>query len=346
MIGIRSLGWYVPEERRSVEQVAAEYGVAEKALRDFGLKSKVAPGPEDHPASLAAKAARAALHAVDLPVQELDLLIFVGVTRDRPAPWVAAFGVLHELGASKAAGFDLSARCPGLHDALWVGASLIRGGSFKNIVVCCGDRFDHLLPATRPKATLAESVFSAGGAAALLGPDAENEIAAYSHCTHEDLSLHPAHSPAAGGSRWPLDARALETRAHEWQSEMTVAQAVALREYLHRAERHNIQKVCRDAGFADFDFIAVSPSDVRAQTESLRALGIEPDRFLMTLPLFGHMGPADSLVSLGVALQEGRAIGPRLVMSTRSVVYANALAIRGNGPDLGIRIPGSVTTPG
>jgi 3-oxoacyl-[acyl-carrier-protein] synthase III len=156
--------------------------------------------------------------------------------------------------------------------------------------------------------------------------------------THEDLSLNREQCAPAGGSTWPVDARALAEHAHEWQSHMRVGQAAALRDFLRRAEQQNIEAVCRAAGFDDLDFIAVSPSDVRGQAESLGALGIGPDRFLLTLPDHGHMGPADSLVSIGQAIVEHRRVGPRLVMSTRSVVYANALAIRGDTEHLGIRV--------
>jgi 3-oxoacyl-[acyl-carrier-protein] synthase-3 len=338
MIGIRSIGWCIPSEHHPVERVAADHGVAVDALRDFGLRAKAIPGPDDHPASLAARATRAALTAADLTAEAVDLLIFVGVTRDRPGPWIAAFAALHALGNHRAAGFDLAGRCPGLHDALWIAANLVKAGTFCTVAVASGDRFDYVLPASRPRPILADAVFSAGGGAAIVTAEARNEIAAFAHATNEDLSLNLEQSAPAGGSMWPVDARALAAHAHAWQSNMKVGQAAALRDFLRRAEKQNIEAVCRAAGFDDFDFIAVSPSDVRGQAESLRALGVGPDRFLLTLPDHGHMGPADSLVSIGQALIENRRVGPRLVMSTRSVVYANALAIRGETEDLGIRV--------
>jgi 3-oxoacyl-[acyl-carrier-protein] synthase III len=305
------------------------------------LLSAAVPGPDDHPSTLAARAARHALDAAQLQPDAIDLVIFAGLTRDQPAPWVAAFGVLHELGCSTAAGFDLSARCPGIHDALWVAASLVRAGGFTNVLVACGDRFDYLLPHARKKTQVAEAVYSAGGAAAVVSAAAENAIVAYSHCTNSDLSLHREMCPTAGGSRLPTDARALAESKHEWQNHLRIEQAVALREYLARAERHNIETVTRSAGFDAIDFVAVAPLSVRDQIESLARLGIHADQILPTLPLYGHMGPADSLLSIGLAITRGKPVGPRLVMSTRSITSANALAIRGRASDLGIRVSGA-----
>jgi 3-oxoacyl-[acyl-carrier-protein] synthase III len=299
------------------------------------------PAPDDHPSTLAAHATRHAVEAAGISLDAIDLLIFAGLTRDRPPPWVAAFGVLHELGCARATGFDLAARCPGIHDALWVAASLVRAGGFKNVMVACGDRFDYLLPRSRKKSQVAEAVYSAGGGAALVSAKADNEIVAYSHFTNEDLSTHGENCPSAGGSRISLDAAALADSKQEWQNNMRVDQAVALRDYLVRAERHNIETVCRRAGFDEVDFVAVAPLNVRDQIASLGRLGIGPERILPTLPVYGHMGPADSLLSIGLAIMSGRAVGPRLVMSTRSITSANALAIRGCAPDLGIRVSGA-----
>jgi len=340
MVGIASLGWFVPAERHTAERVAADHGVSAKALLDFGLVSAAAPGPDDHPSTLAARASERAIQAAGIPVDAVDLVIFAGLTRDQPPPWVAAFAVLHLIGCTRATGFDLAARCPGIHDALWVAANLVRTGAFGTVLVCCGDRFDYLLPRARKKTQISEAVYSAGGAAAVVSDRADNEIVAYAHLTNEDLSLHAEMAPTAGGSRLPLDAAALAEGRHQWQNAMRVEQAVRLREFLGRADRHNIETVCRAAGFEEVDFVAISPLSVRDQLESLARLGIGPDKVLPTLPVLGHMGPADSLASVGLAIAEGKPVGPCLVMSTRSITSSNALAVRGRAADLGIRVAG------
>jgi hypothetical protein len=67
---------------------------------------------------------------------------------------------------------------------------------------------------------------------------------------------------------------------------------------------------------------------------------VTAERTLFTLPELGHMGAADSLVALGLATATGRKLGRRVVMSTRTVVYSNALAIRALGEDVAIAAGG------
>jgi 3-oxoacyl-[acyl-carrier-protein] synthase III len=193
--------------------------------------------------------------------------------------------------------------------------------------------------------SLGNAVYSAGGAAAVLGPDAANQIVARAHCTRDDLTGHTASSAPAGGSRWPVDGRALAERGHVIADATTVAQISELKAYFRQAERRNLTEVCAAAGFDDIDFITGSVLYVKDQAASLAALGIGPDKYLMVMPRYGHVGASSALVSIGNAIQEGRAVGPRLVMSLRTYVYCNALAITGTAADLGIRVSGPRGAP-
>ena len=119
---------------------------------------------------------------------------------------------------------------------------------------------------------------------------------------------------------------------------MTVAQAAELRDYFRRAEKRNIESVCQAAGFDEIDFIAGSTLHVADHVQALAELGIGPDRFLMVMPDYGHVGPSSALISIGTAIRAGRRVGPKLVLSLRTYLYCNALAIRGSSGDLGIRV--------
>jgi 3-oxoacyl-[acyl-carrier-protein] synthase III len=339
-MGIRAIGWYVPPGRRTAAELAASYGVPLEALARLGVRSHAVAGDADHPSSMGARAVENACRAARLPVDAIDLLIFAGITRDYPPPWVGAFGVLHHLGTTKPAGFDIAARCPALHDALWVAENLVRTGASGVVAVCCADRFDYLFAPPRPALQASDVTYAAGAAAAIVTADATNDIVAFSHRTNPDLSVHEEQCPRAGGSRVPVTHAAVDAGLHRSCNTMTLPQAKAMREFHEAADRDNFHAVCRKAGFDAVDFVAGSPIDVNAFLAAMRAVGVDESRTLSTLPVLGHLGPADALLALGMAMRKRGRIGERVVMITRSSVYASALALRGHGGDVGIAVEG------
>lgn len=340
MAGIRAIGWWLPEGRRSVPEIARDYGVSEEALDKLGLKAQPVAGKEDHPSTMGARATRAALQAAGLGVQDLDLLIYAGVTKDWPGPWVAAFGVLHELGSKRAAGFDVAGRCAGGIDALWLAKTLIEAGTYRTVAVCCAERFDYLMGPQRTPELVSDAAYSAGAATVIVSAEAGNDIVAFSNYTSPDLSVHKAGGPLAGGSRRPVDEAALQEKLHFWRGQLSIREVDYIARYSADADRHNYPRLLKQAGFEAVDFVVCSPMYPGPQLEVLKELGVDPKATLFTIPYLGHIGPADLFLILGIAIASGRRVGHRVVMSTRTSVYSNALAIRGKDSGLGIRVAG------
>jgi 3-oxoacyl-[acyl-carrier-protein] synthase-3 len=340
MAGIRSIGWWIPEGRQSAREIARDYGFGEEAIAGIGLVSKPVAGEDDHPSTMGARATRAALEAARLEPKDLDLLIFAGVTRDWPAPWVAAFGVLSELGSVRAGGFDLSSRCAGVLDALWLAKLLVESGTHRNVAVCCAERFDYLMGPERRPETVTDAIFGAGAATAIVSREADSTIAGFSSLTNPDLSAHRASCAIAGGSRRPLDRVALEEGEHLWRGQLSMRQADQIARYSADADRHNYAELLRQTGFSAIDFVACSPFYPEPQLRVLEALGIGAESTLFTIPHLGHIGGADLLLILGVAIACGRRVGSRIVLSLRTNVYSNALAICGTGDGPGIAVAG------
>ncbi|HEX7836507.1 MAG TPA: hypothetical protein VF469_03540 [Kofleriaceae bacterium] len=341
MAGIRSIGWWVPEGRRSAQEIADDHGLSLDAIARLGLATRTAPGEDDHPSTMGARATRHALEAAGLGPCDLDLLIFAGVTRDWPAPWIAAFGVLHELGARHARGFDLASRCAGGIDALWLARTLVDSGSCRTVAVCCADRYDHVIdPRRRRPELVTEAAYAAGAATAIVSADADNDIVAFSHLTNPDLSTHTAGGPVAGGTRRPVDEAAVQEHLQLWRAQLSIGASERIARYSADADRHNYRRIFEQTGWDGVDFAACSPVVPGPQLDVLRELGIDARATCFTIPHLGHIGPADLLLILGVATAAGRRVGPRVALSVRTPVYANALAIAARGADLAIRTAG------
>ena len=338
MPGIRSIGWSLPSTRLGVAEVAKLHGCETSALEQLGLRSKRLPGPEDHPLTLATRASRRAMDAARVTPSELDLVIFVGATRDYPAPWVGAFGILDELKAYNAMAYDLAARCPGVTDAIWTAAQQLTAGTIRCALICSGDRFDHIYLQRSGFHPPYHAVFGAGGSAVVLHADADNRVVARHHLSNADARVHDQHCPRAGGTREPPSSAALERGLFGVHNDMTLADMAATRNFLARSEVHNVLRVREQAGFESIDFLAGAVLDANDHRGALDALGLDKRNVLYTSPMFGHLGPSGVALSIGLALARGRAVGPNLVVSTRTYAYANAIAIQGQSPDLGIQV--------
>jgi 3-oxoacyl-[acyl-carrier-protein] synthase III len=341
MTGILSIGWWVPSGRRAAHDIADDHGLERDAIDKLGLITKTVAGEDDHPSTMGARATRRALDAAGLGPDDLDLLLFAGVTRDWPAPWIAAFGVLHELGAHRAAGLDVASRCAGGIDALWLARLLVDSGAYRTVAVCCADRYDHVLgPRHRAAELVTDAAYAAGAATAIVSADAGNDLVAFSQLTNPDLSAHTAGGPVAGGTRRPVDADAVHDGLHLWRARMSIGASDQIARYAADADRHNYRRLFEQTGWTGVDFVACSPVIPRPQLDVLRELGIDPRATLFTIPHLGHLGPADLLLILGIATAVGRRVGPRVALSVRTPVYANALAIAARGEDLAIRTAG------
>jgi 3-oxoacyl-[acyl-carrier-protein] synthase-3 len=339
MAGIRSIGWWVPQARRAAHEIAGDYGLALDAIVKLGLRTKAVPGDDDHPSTMGARATRHALEAARLDVDDLDLLLFAGVTRDWPAPWVCAFGVLHELGARRAAGLDIANRCAGVIDALWLAKVLVDSGAHRTVAVCCADRYDHMMTPRRAE-LVTDAAYAAGAATAIVTADAGNHIVAQSHLTNPDLSVHTAGGPLAGGTRRPVDEAAVRESMQHWRSRLAIAASESIARYSADADRHNYRRLFEQTGWTGVDFVACSPMVPGPQLDVLDEIGIDARATLFTIPHLGHIGPADLLLILGLATAVGRPVGPRVTLSVRTPVYANALAIAAHSTDLAIRVAG------
>lgn len=122
---LRSLGVYLPKGRMGAEEVAALSGLPAEVVREkLGLRAKPVPGPEDHPAEMAAWAAEEALKLAGFPAERLDwILSMMEEHKDYPV-WATAPYLAKRVGARGARGLDLNQKCATFLGALEVARGL------------------------------------------------------------------------------------------------------------------------------------------------------------------------------------------------------------------------------
>jgi 3-oxoacyl-[acyl-carrier-protein] synthase-3 len=144
-VRISGVGSEIPPTVVTTAEVEERVGIARFGLepgwlqRVTGVRERRWAEPETQPSDLAAAAARRALEVAQISVDEIDLVIFAGITRDFIEP-ATSNAVAAKLGAVGARVFDVTNACNGLIDGLDVADSLIRSGKAGRVLVTTGER--------------------------------------------------------------------------------------------------------------------------------------------------------------------------------------------------------------
>ena len=150
-----------------------------------------------------AEAARAALAAAGLTLDDVDLLVAASGTPDQAMPSNAAL-LHHELGLSTRGipAFDIGASCLSFLTALDVVDSLIATGRYRHVLVVSSDVASCGLDWTKLEAS---GIFGDGAAAAVLGPSMPGDGSAVLGRAFLTLSdgVHTCEIPGGGSRHHP-----------------------------------------------------------------------------------------------------------------------------------------------
>src|SRR6202000_1056284 len=119
---------------------------------------------------LATCAAKAALANRGIDASEIDAILVCTVTPDMLFPSTACL-VQHNLGASKAWGFDLVAACSGFVYGIVTGASFIAAGTHRKVLVIGADTMSRIIDYEDRTTCI---LFGDGAGAMLLEPGSDN----------------------------------------------------------------------------------------------------------------------------------------------------------------------------
>ena len=162
---VRGAGKALPDGRLPNEELAAALGTTPESIeaRTGIVERRVATDGESA-SGLGAAAAGQALERAGLDPREIDLVILSTYTPDHllcpTSPTLA-----RRIGAAGAGTFDVNGACTGGVTSLLAGASLLRTGAFRNVLVVAADLTTRYIREDDPKTRL---VFGDGAAALLL----------------------------------------------------------------------------------------------------------------------------------------------------------------------------------
>ena len=132
---IAGTGSSLPEKRLTNDDLSRMVETNDEwIVQRTGIRERRIAGPGESTATLAAAAARKAIEAAGLEPKDIDLIVCATITPEMVFPSTACF-IGADLGMPGAAAMDISAACSGFIYALTTGASFIKSGQFKNVLV-------------------------------------------------------------------------------------------------------------------------------------------------------------------------------------------------------------------
>jgi len=175
-----------------------------------GISQRHIAPPEMATGDMAVRAAKVVLENTGVDAKDLDAILVCTVTPDMMFPSTACL-VQHQLGCTRAWGFDLSAACSGFVYGLTTAAHLVGGGSHRKVMVIGADTMSRIIDYT----DRATCVLFGDGAGAMLVEPANGDDGGFIDFQNEiDGSGAPYLSMPAGGSRMPPSHQTVDKRLH------------------------------------------------------------------------------------------------------------------------------------
>ena len=330
-IGILSTGTYIPRSRMTSTEIAEASGVPRRVIEEtFGILAKPIPGPNDHPCSMGAKAAKVALRRAKISAQDIDVIISIGAEHKERPQMVSGIKIQQLIGAHNAWAIDISQRSCTTIAALKLARGLMQSdASVRTVLLAGGYRNSDLVDFSNPQAAFMYNLAAAGGALILRRDHEHNVLLGSSLITDGDFA-DDVNVPA-GGTLRPVTAEDIGTSALMLKVHDPEGMKTRLRERSHSNFMRVITEASErsDVTAADIDYLALLHMKRDAHTATLNELGLRLDQSFY-LERYGHTGQLDPILSIERGLGAGRIKEGNLVMiASAGVGYSwGAHAIR------------------
>ncbi len=185
-VKIAGLGCYLPERRVTNTDLEAQHGIpAEWIERVTGVQERRYVAHETT-VSMGVAAARMALEAAALRVNDLDAIISASTGAQQAIPCTAAF-LQRELHAPEGASacFDINATCLSFLFALQTAAHLVAAGVYRNVLIVSSE---YVTRSLNPRERESSVLFGDAAAAAIITRSQADESSAIWHSQFETHS--------------------------------------------------------------------------------------------------------------------------------------------------------------
>ncbi len=330
-VGIIGIGVYLPQQIMTAQEISVQtQGVwSEQAIIEkLGIVEKRVPNDKEGTQEMGALAAIECVKDANIDPLEIDVILCFGEEWKEYPLTTSALYIQDRIGATNAWGIDVQNRCATSLAAIKMAKDmLIADDEIDTILVAGGYRNGDFVDYTDKNMSMMYNL-GGGGGALLLRKNAGKNVILGSHLV-ADGSLSLTAGVEIGGQCRPIT----KDNINEAYKSLRLMDAEKMKNRLNEVSQHNwmhcILEACRKSNMtiADIDYLNILHIKRSAHLGMLHDLGLNENQTIY-LEKFGHIGQVDQILSLYLALQEGKVKqGTKMCMIAAGIGYVWAASI-------------------
>ncbi len=308
-VGIVGTGIYIPEGRMTAKEIseATNGAWAEDAvIKKLGIIEKSIPGSEDGTQEMGVKAGLNALAKTGVDPNEIDLVISMGEEWKEYPLTTSGIYIQEKIGATRAWAIDVQQRCCTTVAAMKMAKNMMLADDNINTVMVVGGYRNGDLIDYRDKAMSMMYNLSSGGGAIILKKNYNKNLLLGTHIM-TDGSLARDAGVKYGGTKNPITAENMD-KAYK---SLMIFDEKHMKDRLNEVSMKNwiycIDKAFEKSNISkqDLGYLAVLHFKHSMHKYMLELLDLTEEESIY-LSNYGHMGQIDQILSLHLALEQGK----------------------------------------
>jgi 3-oxoacyl-[acyl-carrier-protein] synthase-3 len=247
---------------------------------------------------MAARAAEKAMKMAGVTAAEIDLIITATITPDMPFPATACL-VQEQIGAKRAAAFDIEAACSGFIYGLEVGQQFIMSRTYDTVLVIGAEKLSSIVDWSDRNTCV---LFGDGAGAAVL-QNRENSHGLLTAVMGADGEKGELLIMPGGGSRCPATRASVDARLHY----LRMDGKQAFKSAVQAMESAAMEALARcELTIPEIKCIIPHQANRRIIDAVAERLGANPEQLFVNLDKYGNTSAASVAIALDEAVASGR----------------------------------------
>lgn len=293
---VQALASYLPEKVLTNHDLEKTVDTSDEWIFSrTGIKERRIAAKDETAATMGVKALKKLLEKTSLSPEEIDLIIVPTSTPDMIFPATACL-IQHEIGATNAGGFDLSAACSGYVYALDTASVFVETGMYKNVVIVATEKYSSILD-WEDRGTCV--LFGDGASATLVSRSDDESGVMAMYAGGDGTKVSQLYIPA-GGSRTPVSVETVDEKLSKVKMHGSEVFKTAVVKF-----KESIDKVLEKTSLTKDDIKLIVPhqANIRIIKALAKEMEMDGDKFYANIHKYGNTSAA----SIGIALDEALA---------------------------------------